>query len=89
MEVHKIYISSGTVIFSPSTFPSDEYISKPTSVKNNNDILLGEIPFCRVKDKIDMRESEDDNGLTRIEYTRDKEENGRDRISVCVKRRER
>ena len=60
---------------------------KSVSVKIIDDRLLGEIPFCRVEDKIDMRESEDGNGLTRRECMRDTEEYGRDGISVCVTHR--
>ena len=61
---------------------------KPISVDDKNDTLLGEIPFCRVKNiKIDMRESEDDYNLTGMEYTRNTEEYGRDRILVCITHR--
>ena len=65
----------GTSSASPNTSSSAEYILKPASVNSNNDTLLGEIPFCRVKNiKVDMRESEDGYGLTGIEYTSDTEE---------------
>ena len=71
-----IYKESGCPgIYSPSLAKS---VSKPTSVKSINNTLVGEIPFCRVKDKIDTRESEDDDVLTRIESIRDTEEHNGD-----------
>ena len=62
-------------------------ISKPTLVKSIDNTLVGEIPFCTVEEKIDMRESEDVDVLTRIESIRDTEEHNGDGISVCVTHR--
>ena len=75
--IHKRCVCPGTSTPSPNTPSLAVYILKPTSVSSNNDTLLGEIPFCRVKNiKVDMRESEDGYSLTGIEYMRDTEEYG-------------
>ena len=62
-------------------------MDKSVSVKIIDNKLLGEIPFCRVEDKIDTQESEDNDILTMIESIRDTEEHNRDRIPVCVTHR--
>ena len=80
-----IYKESGCPgIYSPSL---DKSVSKHTSVKIIVDRLMGEIPFCRGENKIDTREAEDNNSLTRIKCTRDSEEHNGNSISGFVTHR--
>ena len=76
IDVHKGYTDPDNST-PPNTSPSDDCMSKPTPVSNDN-TLLGD---CGVKTiKVDTREPEDDYGWT--EYTRNTENNV-DGISVC------
>ena len=81
--IYKGYV--GPLICSPSLAKS---VSKPTSVDNENNTLMGNTPVCRVKNiKVDMREPENNYNLTRMEYRKDTEQYIIDRVSLCVAHR--